>query len=110
MISIRVRYYGPTASRGAKLVATDGTKHLRVAYAYGNDADEKLSAAKEFRRIFLPHSPELNPEPSQFNGDNFYHFLANSSDKKLEELINRISSSPKNNFSKMELILLAKSI
>ena len=54
MISIRVRYYGPTTFRGAKLVATDGTKHLRVAYAYGNDADEKLNAAKEFVRIFLP--------------------------------------------------------
>ncbi len=54
MISIRVRYYGPTALRGAKLVATDGQKHLRVAYQYTNDADEKLNAAKEFRRIFLP--------------------------------------------------------
>lgn len=108
MISIRVRYYGPTESRGAKLVATDGQKHLRVAYQYGNDADEKLNAAKEFVRIFLPHSPELNPEPSQFNGDNFYHFLANSSDKKLEELINRISTSPKNNFSKKELLELLK--
>jgi hypothetical protein len=84
---------------------------LRVAYAYGDDADEKLNAAKEFRRIFLPHSPELNPEPSQFNSDNFYHFLPhNRTDKKLVDLIKQIQASPKNNFSKMELILLAKSI
>ena len=108
MISIRVRYYGPTQSRGAKLVATDGTKHLRVAYQYSNDADEKLNAAKEFCRIFLPHSPELNPEPSQFNGDNFYQFLPNSTDKKLVELINQIGSSTKNNFSKKELLELLK--
>ena len=109
MISIRVRYYGPTASRGAKLVATDGTKHLRVAYQYGNDAEEKLNAAKEFRRIFLPHVPELNPEPSQFNGDNFYHFLPhNSTDKKLVELICQIATSTKNNFSKKELLELLK--
>lgn len=110
MISIRVRYYGPTESRGARLVATDGTKHLRVAYAYGNDADEKLNAAKEFRRIFLPHSPELNPEPSQFNGDNFYHFLPNRPDKKLVELINQIQASPKNNFLREELLDLIKNV
>ena len=108
MISIRVRYYGPTQSRGAKLVATDGTKHLRVAYQYGNDAEEKLNAAKEFRRIFLPHSPELNPEPSQFNSDNFYHFLPNRPDEKLVELIKQIQASPKNNFSKKELLELLK--
>ena len=109
MISIRVRYYGPTASRGAKLVATDGTKHLRVAYQYGNDAEENLNAANEFRRIFLPRSPELNPEPSQFNSDNFYHFLPhNSTDKKLVELIKQIQASPKNNFSKKELLELLK--
>ena len=108
MISIRVRYYGPTQSRGAKLVATDGTKHLRVAYQYVNDADEKLNAANEFRRIFLPHSPELNPEPSQFNIDNFYHFLPNRPDEKLVELIKQIQASPKNNFSKKELLELLK--
>ena len=108
MISIRVRYYGPTALRGAKLVATDGTKHLRVAYAYGNDADEKLNAAKEFCRVFLKHAPELNPEPSQFNGDNFYHFLPNRPDEKLVELIKQIQASPKNNFSKKELLELLK--
>ena len=108
MISIRVRYYGPTTSRGAKLVATDGTKHLRIAYQYGNDADEKFNAAKEFVRIFLPHSPELNPEPSQFNSDNFYHFLPNRTDKKLVDLIKQIQASPKNNFSKKELLELLK--
>ena len=90
MISIRVRYYGPTTSRGSKLVATDGRKHLRVAYRYGNDAEEKFDAANEFHRLFFKHSPELDPTPSEFGGDQFYHFKPKADLQKLDEKISQI--------------------
>ena len=90
MISIRVRYYGPTTFRGAKLVATDGRKHLRVAYQYGDDAAEKFAAANEFRRLFLKHSPELEPIPDDFGGDQFYHFKPKADLQKLDEKISQI--------------------
>ena len=90
MISIRVRYYGPTTSRGAKLVATDGRKHLRVVYQYGDDAAEKFAAANEFRRLFFKHAPELDPTPSEFGGDLFYNFKPKADLQKLDEKISQI--------------------
>ena len=89
MLTIRVRYYSPTATRGAKLVATDGQRHLRVAYTYTNDAAEKLAAAKEFVRIHLKHAPELLSTPSEFNGDSFYQFKPKTDIKKVQEAINQ---------------------
>ena len=87
MIAIRVRYCPATNHRGSRLVATDGLHRLSVPYGYIND--EKLNAAIQFKLKYLPHSPELNPTPSQFNGDCYFSFYPKADPEKLEELLNQ---------------------
>ena len=74
MIAIRVRYLGPTNFRGCRLVATDGRRAITVPYEYGDDAVEKLNAARLFAAKHYPHAPPLCTTPAQFKGDDFYHF------------------------------------
>ena len=87
MIAIRVRYCPATNHRGARLVATDGRHRLSVPYKYGNDDQEKFNAAIQFKLKYLPYSPELNPTPSQFNGDCYFSFYPKADRKKLEDLV-----------------------
>ena len=89
MIAIRVRYCPATNHRGARLVATDGRHRLTVPYGYGNNDQEKLDAAIQFKLKFLPNSPELNPTPSQFNGDCYFAFYPKADPEKLEELLSQ---------------------
>lgn len=93
MIAIRVRYCPATNHRGARLVATDGRHRLTVPYKYGNDDHEKLNAAIQFKLKYLPHSPELNPTPSQFNGDCYFSFYPKADPEKLEELVSQFGST-----------------
>ncbi len=92
MIAIRVRYCPATNHRGSRLVATDGRHRLSVPYEYSNDDQEKFNAAIQFKLKFLPHSPELNPIPSQFNGDAYFSFYDKADPKKLEELLSQYCS------------------
>lgn len=92
MIAIRVRYCPATNHRGARLVATDGRHRLSVPYEYGNDDQEKLNAAIQFKLKFLPDSPELNPMPSQFNGDCYFSFYPKGDPEKLEELLSQFAT------------------
>ena len=93
MIAIRVRYCPATNHRGSRLVVTDGRHRLSVPYEYGNDDHEKLNAAIQFKLKYLPHSPELNPTPSQFNGDCYFSFYPKADPEKLEELLSQYSST-----------------
>ena len=89
MLCIRVRYCPATNHRGSRLVATDGRHRLTVPYEYSNDDHEKLNAAIQFKLKYLPHSPELNPTPSQFNGDCYFSFHPKADPEKLEELLSQ---------------------
>lgn len=89
---IRVRYYPATNTRGARLIATNNTKSLTVSYQYGNDDQEKLEAAQQFVKKFMPYASELDPIPGQFKGDNYYHFAPKTDTNKLEDLISEIRS------------------
>ena len=89
MIAIRVRYCPATNHRGSRLVVTDGRHRLSVPYEYGNDDHEKLNAAIQFKLKYLPHTPELNPIPSQFNGDCYFSFYTKADPEKLEELLSQ---------------------
>ena len=91
MIAIRVRYCPATNHRGARLVATDGRHRMTVPYEYGKDDHEKLNAAIQFKLKYLPHSPELNPTPSQFNGDDYFAFYPKADPEKLEELLSKFA-------------------
>ena len=71
---IRVRYYHATNTRGARLIATNDTKRLTVPYQYVNDDQERLEAAQQFVRKFMPYAPELDPIPGEFKGDSYYRF------------------------------------
>ena len=93
MIAIRVRYCPTTNHRGSRLVATDGRHRLTVPYEYGNDDQEKLNAAIQFKLKYLPDSPELNPTPSQFNGDCYFSFYPKGDSEKLEELLSQYGST-----------------
>ena len=88
MIAIRVRYCPPTDHRGSRLVATDGRHRMSVPYEYGDDDQEKLNAAIQFKLKYLPDSPELNPTPSQFKDDCYFSFYPKGDPKKLEDLLN----------------------
>ena len=105
MIAIRVRYCPATNHRGSRLVATDGRHRLSVPYEYGNDDQEKLNAAIQFKLKYLPHSPELNQTPSQFNGDCYFSFHPKSDPEKLEELLSQFEFSW-NKLSSFELDLI----
>lgn len=91
MIAIRVRYCPATNTRGSRLVAFDGRHRLSVPYEYGNDDHEKLNVAIQFKLKYLPHSPELNPTPSQFNGDCYFSFYPKADPEKLEELLSKFA-------------------
>ena len=93
MIAIRVRYCPATNLRGSRLVATDGRHRLSVPYEYGNDDQEKLNAAIQFKLKFLPNSPELNPTPSQFNGDCYFSFYPKADREKLDELLSQFDTT-----------------
>ena len=93
MIAIRVRYCPATNHRGSRLVVTDGRHRLSVRYEYGNDDQEKLNVAIQFELKYLPHSPELNPTPLQFNGDCYFSFYPKADPEKLEELLSQYSST-----------------
>ena len=93
MIAIRVRYFPATNHRGSRLVATDGRHRLSVPYEYSNDDQEKLNAAIQFKLKCLPNSPELNPTPSQFNGDCYFSFYPKGDPEKLEELLSQYCST-----------------
>lgn len=92
MIAIRVRYCPATNHRGSRLVATDGRHRLSIPYEYGNDDQEKLNAAIQFKLKYLPDSPELNPTPSQFNGDCYFSFHPKGDSEKLEELLSEFGA------------------
>ena len=92
MIAIRVRYCPATNHRGARLVATDGRHRMTVPYGYGNDDHEKLNAAIQFKLKYLPHSPELNPTPAQFNHDDYFGFYPKADRQKLDELISQFAA------------------
>ena len=41
MKAIRTRYYGPTNTKGSKIVATDGDRNsISISYPYGLNSDE----------------------------------------------------------------------
>ena len=89
MIAIRVRYCPATNHRGARLVATDGCHRMTVPYGYGKDDQEKLALAIQFKLKYLPHSPELNPTPTQFDHDDYFRFYPKCDSEKLEELLSK---------------------
>ena len=62
---------------------------MTVPYGYGNDDQEKLNAAIQFKLKYLPDSPELNQTPSQFNGDSYFSFHPKGDPEKLEELLSK---------------------
>ena len=93
MIAIRVRYCPATNRRGSRLIATDGRHRLSVPYEYGNDDQEKLNAALQFKLKFMPYSFKLNPIPSQFNGDCYFSFYDKTDPEKLEELLSKFGST-----------------
>ena len=89
MIGIRVRYMHPTNHRGSRWQATDGRNYLYASFQYEDEVKEKLALAIQFKLKFLPHSPELNPTPAQFNGDDYFAFYPKADQEKLEELLNQ---------------------
>ena len=89
MIAIRVRYCPATNHRGSRLVATDGRHRLSVPYEYGNDDQEKINVAIQFKLKYFQGSHELNPTPSQFNGDDYFAFYPKDDPEKLEELLSK---------------------
>lgn len=93
MIAIRVRYCPATNHRGDRLVATDGRRRMTVPYGYGKDDHEKLNAAIQFKLKYMPYSHELNPTPSQFNGDCYFSFYPKADPEKLEELLSKFGST-----------------
>ena len=105
MLCIRVRYCPATNRRSSRLVATDGRHRLSVPYGYGKDDQEKLNAAIQFKLKHLPNSPELNPTPSQFNGDCYFSFYPKDDPEKLEELLSQFEFGW-NKLSSFELDLI----
>ncbi len=89
MIAIRVRYMPATATRQARWQATDGHHYLYAPIQYENEEQEKLQLANQFKLKFLPHSPELNPTPAQFNGHDYFTFYPKQDSEKLEELLSQ---------------------
>lgn len=91
MIAIRVRYMHPTNRRGGRWQATDGRNYLYASFAYEDEAKEKLKLANQFKLKFLPHSPELNPIPSQFDHDDYFGFYPKADREKLDELLSQFN-------------------
>lgn len=91
MIAIRVRYMHPTNRRGGRWQATDGRNYLYSSFAYEDEAKEKLELAIQFKLKFLPHSPELNPTPAQFDHDDYFGFYPKADSEKLEELLSKFA-------------------
>ena len=91
MIAIRVRYMPATATRQARWQATDGRHYLYAPIQYENEEQEKLQLANQFKLKFLPHSPELNPTPAQFNGHDHFSFYPKADRQKLEELLSQFN-------------------
>ena len=89
MIAIRVRYMHPTNRRGGRWQATDGRNYLYASFAYEDEVKEKLELAIQFKLKFLPHSPELNPTPVQFDHDDYFSFYPKADPEKLEELLSK---------------------
>ena len=91
MIAIRVRYIPPTNLRGARWQATDGRHYLYAPIRYENEEQGKLQLAIQFKLKYLPHSPELNPTPAQFNHDDYFGFYPKADRQKLDELISQFA-------------------
>lgn len=91
MIAIRVRYMHPTNRRGGRWQATDGRNYLYASFAYEDEVKEKLKLANEFKLKYLPHSPELNPVPSQFDHDDYFGFYPKADREKLDELLRQFA-------------------
>lgn len=92
MIAIRVRYMPATATRQARWQATDGRHYLYAPIQYENEEQEKLQLANQFKLKFLPHSPELNPTPAQFDGHDHFSFYPKADRQKLDELISKFAA------------------
>ena len=105
MIAIRVRYMPATATRQARWQATDGRHYLYAPIQYENEEQEKLQLAIQFKLKYLPHSLELNPTPSQFNGDCYFSFYPKADPEKLEELLSEFKFGW-NKLSSFELDLI----
>ena len=93
MIAIRVRYCSATNHRPARWQASDGRHVLYIPVSFEDEDKEKLNAATQFKLKYLPHSPELNPTPSQFNGDCYFSFYPKGDPEKLEELLSKFGST-----------------
>ena len=93
MIAIRVRYMPATATRQARWQATDGRHYLYAPIQYENEEQEKLQLATEFKLKYLPHSPELNPTPAQFNHDDYFSFYPKADLEKLDDLMSQFDST-----------------
>ena len=89
MIAIRVRYCPATNRQGSRLVATDGRHRLSVPYKYGNDDQENLKLAIQFKLKYFPGSLELNPVPFHFDHNDYFGFYPEADREKLEELLSQ---------------------
>ena len=92
MIAIRVRYIPPTNILQARWQATDGLHYLYAPIQYKNEEQEKLQLATEFKLKFLPHSPELNPVPTQFDHNDYFSFYPKADRQKLDDLLSQFLS------------------
>jgi len=55
MIAIVTKYYGPTDSKGSRIVATENGKRVTVGYDSGlNSEDNHAAAAEAFRVKYFP--------------------------------------------------------
>ena len=89
MIAIRVRYMPTTATRQARWQATDGRHYLYAPIQYENEEQEKLQLAIQFKLKFLPHSPELNPIPFNFDHNDYFAFYPKADLQKLDDLMSQ---------------------
>lgn len=108
MIAIRVRYMPATATRQARWQATDGRHYLYAPIQYESEEQEKLQLANQFKLKFLPHSPELNPIPSQFDHDDYFGFYPKADREKLDDLLRQFKPAQKEliqNFVNLHCIL-----
>lgn len=88
MRAIQIKYYGPSFSKGARIVATDGKNRMTMPYSYEDLDKDKLELAQKFKQVFFPHSLPLNPVPSQFKDRDYFTFYPKLDTKKLEDLLN----------------------
>ena len=74
MKSIRTRYYGPTNTKGSKIIASDGDKNsITISYPYqlNSDTAHELAAYRLMEKMDWPN--ELNG--GEFANDQFWIML-----------------------------------